>query len=1671
MKCININDPLVQEFIGYYGQAVTSAIVEEYNLNYTDKTLDPELARFIHSQLMKENAKKFERPIVEINRVDINFISDRINSQNYQNIQQFLNSFNWPAITDISDKKLKISAPRFLQKQVESLKKLTPDETKAIAEGIVTYLVDTYNYLEKNKRDFQDFLGNPQIELKDKYIRGYQMLRLFDQFVDDIASWKSNIESTFGSIPSNNILNETLNKIIALESEIKTLYADNAVKAVAEEFAKELAPQTRQLLEENKKEIEDTEASIRNTQDPKLKELLYKKKIQLERQKALFSTPENLANALTKDFTGQMYHVVDKEKNVIASFDRQKDASDYIKNNRLPADYSVISGRTQHINGVSLLMESAALTSNLITGPLGSYIYNLHNETQRDILEWESKMKDLSKRMLKKFPGRLVGEFSKEAFMRPYVREVTKMYIDKDGKKKYYKTYALNSEMDEHGYRLVLDEKRDAIEREADPVKKELLEKELKKFREDNEDRGYTEEYYRIQSLLSTEAREARQKILDEINMLSNYGADDFLDEATLDRISELQFELARLGSLYNKNGIRKTPGSPEERIALNIQEFTKEKNASKLFLFEPSEERLQEFRSRLKFYQDGLTAARENLRRLEVAYGANEVEFSSVLEARKNLQEKIKEFNAWKKINLKRTISPDFYDLRNAITDQISAIQEKYKIAFAAKYPNLRTDNEIWNDIFNLLKGYRDENSIYKGTEIPTEIAEQVRELQLELNKNRELFKTLKYEISKRDQEAFRADNTRLEELYEQKAQLQKYENTQYYQDAIQSRIAQIRSAEVYKLVQKDQGAKMQYYKDFKEAVEKARIDYPDQNFAYHQMIATQTASGLMYIRMSKEMKSLDSKIQKKFENSAWFKANHIKMELWDDTVGQMTEQNVPIYFWSEALPKNDVYIDYNSPSKRWNTFQVNPDFIRPDFKYIPGRNQLRKSSTFKNQDYQLLDNEQKALLKELTDLYLEKQRLTPQSTAKGLELPSVRKRQQTNIIDYVNPVKKIKTWGKNTFDDIKGLDEEDDVYLAGSDSMANAFKRRLMLRYVGRMDTSIQSIDALTSIAMFGNDAIRFGKLFEKSPYLFGIRDLVNSSNISSSNAVKMINNIYDKQLFGRGSKTLFKTGKSATVERSLYKVNDEVVGLSSALFTTYKIPLAIKNFLSNFYNAAVQSGTYDISIPDLIKGIGKGAPQLRELFLASIKTGEQSEFVKKLRMFGIYDENVMAKARNLNPTDLDVLGLNINVLNMLKYVREFLDIETRIGVAYALAEKYKFLDASGKDVTIFDAFQLVNGAFVPRQDLFRIDENGRTVAVSSQEIEDVKKVYVGRYHGVDALINGAQKSIDQGEIKRYALGRLLMMLKSWLTYQTIRRVGGRRINYGGGFESEGMYQALGGFIFNFIVNFPTAVTNLRAWSQTQTKVRRRAAFAGLLDTAAIATLYSIIYLVSKGMYGNDPEDPENKLALWSLGYVTDELETLHPLAGPYAFFYSRFAEKNIKDNGVVYTLHKTFGAPYESIKDIAKTMMIYARPEVDMLDEYIPRTASGKIDVRKNIPRNKALEGRPDIVAQFLQISGITQNINFINNPEYLWSTFKHYYPKAYVSDIQEDIENIGSDINTSKARIKDWKNLLKYLENEEREATIRELISEERKKLQEYNKKKRELKEIMEENSID
>lgn len=1620
MKCININDPEVKQFINLFGQVTTAAIIDEYNKKYADRNLDLDLANFIFGRLRKEDKKKFERPIVSKNILDIEAFQKLIeNPQYFEEIQNYLSSINWYQISDAANRKLKQDTPKALQAEIERLQALTPQQARDMAEGLLIYLTETYTYLDKVKRDLRAFFNTEGVPLTEKYKKGYFTKQMVDNFLENMEDWKKSIKG----LPSTNIISRLVDSLRSVKNDVDALVKEQALDTIAEELADEMWPQTDQLVTDNNKEIERIKELKKQTSDSRDLDFFDKRIKELEERQKLYASKKNLLTAL---------------KNGIGSVG-QKD-----------------------IDWFSLLMENARMSSNLITGSVGSYIFNLHNETMRDVIEWESKMKDLSKKMLKEFSGRLTVSGNKEDFMKPYVREVTEVYIDSQGRKKKHKVYVLNSEMDEAAYKEELEERKDAIVQETDAARKKILERELKKFREDNEDRGLTEEYYRIMSLLSPEAKEARFEIITAIQRLSSYSAEDILDEGTLDEIADLQYQLQRLESLYYDNGNRKPPGSLDEKIALDIIAWKKETKANNLFIFEPSKERLEEFDFRKKQYEDKITAAEQDLVAANKAYLDQNLDYNAVTQARNKVTQLKKDFLAWKKINTRRVISQDFYELRSTITDQISAIQEKYKSRFLAQFPNIRTDGEIWDDIFNLLKGYRDQDSVYIGTDIPAEISEKVKALQLELAANKELYKGLKRKIKEEDQAAFKRDQDRLEKLYESLQQLQNYTQTSYYQKAYSLHLAQIRALEVYKQSEQDKVTEIDFKASYGNFLVEARSMFPNATLAEHEKYATDKANELVYSRLAKNEETLEAKVLKQFKTSKWFQDNHIKMNVWDPTVGEMVEQDIPLYFWNEVLPRNEVFINREAPSARWNSFEINSDFRNKDYKYIPGRIQLRKTSIFRNEAYNDISDTQKELLQELTDLYEEKQRLTPYSTALGLKLPSVRKREQTNLIDYANPVKRVVTWGTNFLDDVRGLDEEKEEDY-GTDKPSTSLNRRLLLRYTSRMNSSLQSIDALTSITMFGSDAIRFGKLFEKMPILYGIQDQLTKGPNADTNTTKMLNNLFETQLYGRGMKTMFKgKGFTAGTERLIYKASDESLKAASFMYLGLKAPNAIKNLAANLSNALVQSGTYDITMGDIVIGWGKAFKHIHEVFLSAIQTGDEAEFVKKLRFFGVYDENVAEKSRMLNPTDLQTLGL-ANPFKLLMFSREFLDITTRIAVSYALSKNYMFQDKFGNNVSIFDAYTFTDNKFKIKEGLAFVDKNGNRTEVTEKEVEEIRKKYVGKYTSIDGLINGAQKNIDKSELTRYGIGRLLMFMKSWFAYQGIRRYGRKRISYGGGFEYEGMHRALGSIMYNFFKNLPAIAINLNSFylrNKAIDTTKKKAALAGVIDTAWIGALMAAVISMSMSVYGDDPEDEElkkkkkwNYFWLYNTAYIVDELETLHPVAGSFSYIYGRQLERNTKDNAFVYGAKKLFLEPYRGVYDIYKTLVLFNSPEVNMTDPYVHRSREGYVVTRKDIPVNPALANpafgddyNSELYAKFLQVSGLAANINWLKNPDYMFSTFKHYYPKKYILDLKEDVEGINTDIKFYKRELKNLDEELKLNQDATREETIKLLIED-------------------------
>jgi hypothetical protein len=256
-----------------------------------------------------------------------------------------------------------------------------------------------------------------------------------------------------------------------------------------------------------------------------------------------------------------------------------------------------------------------------------------------------------------------------------------------------------------------------------------------------------------------------------------------------------------------------------------------------------------------------------------------------------------------------------------------------------------------------------------------------------------------------------------------------------------------------------------------------------------------------------------------------------------------------------------------------------------------------------------------------------------------------------------------------------------------------------------------------------------------------------------------------------------------------------------------------------------------------------------------------------------------------------------------------------------------------------------------------------------------------------------------------------------------------------------------------------------NYNAWSAGVSKTRKKAALSALIDTSAILTLMGIIYMLSSGVYGNDPEDKKYKWALYSLAYLTDEIETLHPIAGPWSIYYARQLERNSQDNLLTYYGKKLFMGPYETIKGIWRQAELYGRADVDMFDTYTQRTKAGNIQTRTDIPINPALEGHSELTAYFLQVTGLATNINvFTDEPQYLFNTFSHYYPKFYIKDMLEDIENLNAEASEIEKRNEQLYLSLEQDINENREQSIRLLIEDNESKLEELYQEIDRLSEI-------
>jgi len=1531
-------------------------VVFNNNLNTKSNPLDKQKFNYEMTTMQMEEAKEYLLK----------------NSEFQKNLTKFLDSdiIDWKKIF-MEANSIKINLP-LLYKSEESLQNISIGEAKEAFRSLVTYFHDTAKYLRSLQLSMDSMSASGIYTQEEMFRQAYHARELGEHFKQVMREYID----IMGDTGTGTVLNTQIRNIEALANSLTQDYFNKATRAIAEKLAKEIAPQTESMratiaqnIEQFQKSYESAVAVGNNT------------------------LAQNLKNKIAEET--KKYNDLATEENIARAF----------------------TGKLKDINLFSLYAESAALTGNIITGTVGSMLSKMYDEANAESIVLERKMRGLGDRLekiTKSKGGRNLTGLDFQNTFGPYIRKVTVKEIKK-GEIVERETLVFNTEMDEIAYqndRITLIHAIQQLKNQknqTDIIKEEIKkkERELVNLQEEFEEKPFIDEYYRIQSLLSDEAREAREEIIEEMRKIQASSLDEENNEDELDKLEDLKSQLERLEADTDINGIVKDEKGL--RIAASIREWKKEKNAAELYKYELTE-------TNKALFNVQLSKKKASLDRVKLEYedAVATKQPEEVINSKKVILNAVqKDYDVWRANNAVRKISPQFYEERREILDSISAIQEKVDV------PGMRTVSEIWDEIFSLLKGFKNNDNLYDGSRIPNEtvtveengvvrevnIPIRIAELEKELEEVKEAIKEESPELSREDRVALR-------NLYKELSAIQEKVYTPAY-------------IEVYNTKLAEQRAKLSA-----------------QNSAKY--MGDQDGS------------MLSSDAVEALKNTTWYKMNHKKVYNYSEAAGTFIEEDEPLTYWMTTEPTDKSYISFNEPSFRWKTITLNPAFRKETVTQNKKSKRVSLDNTktkYINPEYARLSTEEKQLLSEVLEVYNEMQKGVPRNLKKGLELPSVMKEGFEAIGNkkFGTIGSQIKGVASNIWDNMTFKNDED-MSRDEEGSMMTKVNRRLFLRYNTPIGADKMSVNFINSLTMYGTDLIRFRKAYANAPYLYGIQDVLNEK-IPGSRIQKMVNNLFERKLQGKSRKPMINNKAGRVFEWAL----DKGLGIGAELALSLRLPSSIKNFGAGTINIFEQLKIYGVSRKDVTVAMGKNAKHIGDLFKSYVEDGIDSPYIQKMRYFNIMVEDHLTESgKRVYVSDLAKGVRKYNPLYMLSFTRTFGEFEMRSAVAESLSKQFMVEMTDGTFKSIMDAYIVEEGVIKP-------DPNIKDI----EGFSGVESAFRQKVNSVNALIHGAYGAMDKGEYSRYTLGRLVGYMKGWFTYQFIRRFGNRRMNYGAGMEQQGYFRTMVQALKLIMQNR----FSFAAVDSLMSPREKAEAMAAVYDMLVLSVSTAIAIALNALVYSDD-DDEENiwgaYFLLYNLLQIEDELNTLNPVFGTGSIVYSRMMNNVDGKNIGQFYLEKNFILPLQGAFESIKLAYQFVNPldDVDMFDEYIERSRTGNILNPKRYKPDPVLNGQMEFFARLEKMFGLAVSTNYFTGPEYIYRKYEAKNPRWFISTLDSEIKGTKGDISSINKQIKAMTRQLDYLDDEETKQSLQSQIDDLQKEKVQLREQQRELSDYEE-----
>jgi len=1279
------------------------------------------------------------------------------------------------------------------------------------------------------------------------------------------------------------------------------------------------------------------------------------------------------------------------------------------------------------------------------------------NEITNRSIELEKKIEERNKAQGIKWTSNL-GNFYKNL-----TREVEMVYYDANGVRKVMKQLAYNTKFKEAEFRNDLQElERNLQNAKKNGVEAEILDAEdkLQKFLDNYAVRPYTDEYYEAEELLTPEARSERERILKDIEEHQAVFGDSESTEEERKHRADLRKEYERLGSIFNEDGSEKPKGTKERDIADSIIAYKNKRRDLEAVEFTIPEKVLQRFNIEKNSRKEAVTnlEKKETLLVTQIAdaealgedISKKEVELTTVRQSLDKAKEDLKQ---WLEANTRTEIDPEFFEMQRSIAEKIKEVFLKY-----GEDPLL---SEAYDELFNSIKGYRDQDGVIVGSQVQKGLVSTIKSIEERIEKLKE--------DAEENRELSDEDKETLKNLFKQLSDMQIKRQSEYYykvynQVANSVRTDIVSDPETVKALDEQSEKMADEYIESEGlfSLEEDALTLDDDLPVLNHPSDFGNAQHRIDLVAAFRNRLFEAMVQRKIKETDWYKANHIKItkKYTDKKTGAKIVKvyERPIYIWNRTIPVNKNYIKQENPNFDWSVPRVRERYKNQDYKFLgSARPRVTSDNRYTNEAYANMNPQDKALADEMVTLYEDIQRMLPVSQRlEGYTVPNRTKYAGEKVTDiFTRPKHRFAS----IFDGFKLMFKAgfagEDMYEDEISSLIDLDKnarlkssgRKVQLiktRYKEPLNVNQVSHVLTNSLAEFGAYAAEFNGLRKAMPAVFAAREAAGETNVPANDLAMMDNEISRFFYGAETSNKLQLFGDNPTVT-AVVRATRRLFRFSQARVLLFNFLRLFKNVFNNFAKIVLSKNRYGLTRRELLAGWWKGLTKRRSLLSLEIGSKQYSEYALKLihfravpaanptKMAGLVHQQGMYKYLNADNFSAQVFG--------------YTEMASTIPIYEALMGRTSVpivINGQETRIKLDDAYEVVNGALVPKDGVFGLELNKVRALVEERNqiiqtylgqngISDIKNLTTKQEKELKALINSPKKSLDvmiasidkmnqakmqklkaveqylrdqihemytstQGNYfsrsrsyyEQSMFASILMSMRRWFYPQLQSSFGSKRMSLYTGNIEEGFYRTGGRSLVRKMRYLKSGERmNLGSTEFEQEKYQR--IWRDNLNVIGLHALsYGLISLVLSLGGGGDDDQFLSILSIIALG-TYDEYISLHPVLAPVNWTYKTFFRKPLAKpgeeqgtitSGVKHGLYSLMGPQMRSFDQVYDALFDW-RNLTDPLEPYYEQRKDYRGISIVNTPAPTL--GLPRIVAMGMKVYGVEMGLKPIYEPK--------------------------------------------------------------------------------------